>query len=911
MRPASALPPSILHAAFAALVLLSAAALVNGCGKELPRPVDTTEGYDRVVLAELFTAVWCGNCGYAEAALDRLFEEEGLPPQAPARLAVLHWHPSFGAGDPFAFEMSDARVSDYANFFTGQMGVPLAVFDGVADIREGSPASYDRYRTRFDLESSVSSPVRIDLAREVDGQQVTVEAQVGGYPGSPGGAGDLFVVIAEHHAINPSPTGADAFSYVARAGKSEAIAVAGSQSITRSFVFTLDPSWKRADLYIVAFLQEPAGASDEDLREVLQAAMIPLFAAEEDFHAFSLTAPSTEVGIDLSAPRFAPFALANTGTLSDTLRIDLPNALRDLPASWSVALTGESNETEFVTPFLLPLDPGSSSHDMRLRVIAPDAGTGTLALTVSSLGDPALSDTLVFHLTAGSYGFELAAAERDLQATVGLPALAPLQLTNSGSLPDSISLAIPLELLDLPSGWLASVVNENDTALALPATIALAADETTNRLRLRVTPDSEGEGTLALVARSLGNPDLADTLRFTIRARLYDLRLSTSQSTVRMVVGSPAVAPLTIENRGSRDDLVTLDIPAALQSLPPDWEIALVYDGATPIALPYWLLVESGSTITRFGLRADAPAGGTATARLVARSTGDPSLADTLAVTFIADQSGVQIASLAGETIDVEPDVPLLSTMRITNSGTQNDLFIVDAPADLRVVPAGWELYWADASGEALSLPRLVPLDADAHTDEVRLHALATGDGTGTIGLVAASTNSPGLADTLIITVRAQSSQYRFDLTAPETEIAIAVGEFGFAPFEITNTGALEDVLELRVVSLENPHPWEIPILCQGGTCYGPGPLEVPVQPDEVVSDYYVDMHATTAATVRVRLTATSMNNPSFSRSIVFTFTATAKKAALSAAGAEGHRSGAMGRSAREVGGSRDRSHQD
>ena len=857
---------------------IALALFVTGCGKELPPSADSAEGYDRVVLAELFTAVWCGNCSYAEEALDRLYGEER------ARLAVLHWHPSFGQGDPFAIPLADERVAAYQDFFGGQMGVPLAVFNGVADIREGSPATYGRYRTRFDLEAAQDSPARIALEWTVEGDRLTVAAQVSRYPGDSLSAGrdlELFVVLAEHRAVNPGPVGADSMSYVARAGSSESIQLASGELLTRSFAFALDPSWKRADLHIVAFLQEPPSSSMEQLREVIQAAMEPLFGEEEDFYAFHLAAAETAVGIALTQPRWIPFTIANTGTLDDSLTIDLPLAQQNLPKSWTVELTDATGGSPSDTPLGRSLDVGETIGDLRISVVAPSAGEGTLALTVSSSGDPALADTLIFQLAGGTYGFDFSAAGELMPAIAGRTEYAPLELVSTATLDDSVTVSLPVELRDIPDGWEIALAGESGTTLAAPVTLTLPAGGEAPPLQLKVTPSSEGEGSAGVVARSLGQPSLADTLFFEIRARVYDLALSAAQTAVRVVVGTPARVPLTLENRGSRDDLVILELPAALQSTPAGWEIALVYGDSTEIALPYWLLVESGQMMTPFGLRVTAPAPGTAQAVLVARSTGDPLVADTLTIHLTAEQYGLEVSAPGGSTVDLELEVPALIPARIENTGTLNDVVHVDAPTDLRSVPDGWEVFWADADSNEIPLPQTIALAAGEANNEFHLLARATGDGTASIGLVAASTGLPELADTLILTLRA-SSMYRFELSAEQTEIEVAVGEFGLAPFELANTGSAEDEVRLEVGSLASPHPWETPVLCQGGTCYGPW-IDVGLQPGETVSDYYVDMRATSAATVRVRLTATSHGNPAFSRSLTFTFVASAKAVRASA----------------------------
>ncbi|MFH1144719.1 MAG: hypothetical protein V1774_09275 [Candidatus Eisenbacteria bacterium] len=845
--------------------------LAAGCGQELPRPAGTSPGYERTVIAELFTTVWCGNCGYAEEALDRLHEEEG-----PARLAVIHWHPSFGQGDPFAFTLADERVTAYRNFFGDQLGVPVCVFNGLAAISEGSPASYDRYRTRHDLEAVLNSPALLEITSTVEGNLASLELAVSGYPGSEPQDLDLFAVVVEHEALNPGTTGAAVMSYVARAGRSEAVVLAGGETLTRTMSFTLDPSWKRADLSIVAFLQRPVGETD---REIVQAAMEPIFPPDEDFYDFDLSAPALDIGIPTGGSRRIDFSLVNTGTLHDTLAIDLPAALRDAPNSWEVSILVGSGETPLELPALWPLAAGASAQGLSIQLLAPDAGVGTVGLAVASVGESFLADTLTFNLTAGDYGFDLHAAETEIRAVVCRAELASFRLTSEASLDDSIAVSLPVELVDMPSGWTLSLATVSGGDLPAPSVVTLPAGAEGPPLRLKVTATTEGVGRAGLVAQSLGQPSLVDTLFFDITARLYDFSLTTDETAVWMVAGTPARLALALVNRGVHDDLIVLDLPAELQTLPAGWRFALVYADSTEVATPHGLLVESDQRIDQFGIRVEADSSGVGTAVLVARSTGDPRLADTLSIHVTADRYGLQVTAPQGSEVDLAIDTPVLLPARIANTGTLNDILIVDSPAPLQSIPDGWELYWTDAEGVALALPRLIPLSAGATTESVRLHARASAPGTATIGLVAASTNLPALADTLIFTLRAESSEYRFDLSAAETEVHGTVGEFLEAPFELTNTGLFEDTILLQVSSLENPHPWELPIICNNeGLCYGPVLELEGVAVGAPINEYVVDVRATSATTVRVRLTATSTGDPTFSRAVDFTFVAGAGK---------------------------------
>ncbi len=859
-------------AALAAVLFL---ALLAGCGKELPPAATTTDGYERVVLAELFTAVWCGNCPLAEAALDKLHDEAYPAPGSDGqpRLAVIHWHPSYGPGDPFAIPAADDRLAGYSSFFGSQVGLPMCIFNGASGIPNGTAQSYQQYREKFDQYAGLASPLRIELSGQLDGNRAVVETEVSVFPGaSVPDEAELVVVVVEHHAPIPGAPG-ETMSYVARAAASATLEVGAAQGLTRETTLQLDPAWKRADLHLVAFVQELEPSPGHDFREVLQAAMTPLVKEQEDFYAFVLSTPEEEIGIAIGDSQNVPFSIHNTGTLADTLSVDLPPALVSVPADWIVEFV-TSTGAGVPTPATLPLAPGETASGLRIRVAAPTAGSGSLALVVSSSGNPALVDTLTLALTSGTYGLELGADETDLSAIAERPVLAAFRLTNTGTLSDSASIDIPAALNTLPAGWSVALSNPDGITLATPYALRLAPGATVADLTLKVTAGTEGTGRLGLVVASHGQPTLADTLTFTFTARLYDFTLSTPDDDVWVVVGAPAFVPFEIENTGARADLLRLDL-SGLQELPEGWNVSLGYDHDLPVETPYWLPLEAGAAATRFGLLLRAGTAAVGSVHLVVTSSGDPSLVDTLTFTITADQYAFELTAPDGTDLALEIGTPALAPLVIANTGTLDDTLIVDLPAPLSTIPQDWEVFLADAAGAEVSVPYLLPLAAGASESGLRLRALAPGEGEAEVVLVVSSRALPALADTLHFTLTAQIREYGFELTAAETVIYVSdLPITGAAAFEIVNTGIRDDEIHLAVQPVGSlPSGWETPIICEKeGTCWGPF-YDADLPLGTSVTNLVIDVVIREPGTGTARLIGTSAGDPSLSDTLTFTFT--------------------------------------
>lgn len=859
-------------------------ALLAGCGKELP----TASGAEseRVVLAELFTAVWCGNCPFAESAIERLYAEQatrgagGTP-----RLAVIQWHPTLGQGDPFAIHAADDRIEIYDYIFETPIGLPMAIFNGVTGIESGTSDTYDDYLEKFQQYAQIPPSVDLELSLEDNGDHVHPTIRVRPLAGFDASEIEVTAVLVEDRVANTSGMGPDTLGFVARVTQSAEVTPVGTEAVTAPLLtLSIQPAWARRNLYVIAFAQEAETTPGHDYREVLQAVVARLVTGAD--YAFAVTAPETEIGIAAGGLRRIPFEIRNTGLLDDTLTVDLPAALTEIPSGWTIELT-DGTDDPVAVPLERALASGSALSDLRLAVAAPSVGSGTVALTVASHGDPALSDTLRLTLIAGVFDFDLSAEETAIQLTADQPRVASFALENTGTLADSVRITLPAGLNHLPSGWTATLEGADQSPLGPAPTLRLAPGDGVE-LGLRVTADDVGAGTLGLVAVSRGNPAQADTLTFTMEARAFNLQLHAEDPQSWIVVGERSLAPFEIRNTGSRDDLVRLTLPAELQSLPAGWSLGLAYGDGIELETPYWLPLETGTTADAFRIMIRADAAGQGVARLVALSSGDPSLADTLTLAITADAYGFSLAAPGGAEIALELNTPASIALEIANTGTLADTLHVDWPAALQSIPDGWEIALADAGGTPVELPRDLPLAPGSVQDAWHIRALTPYAGEATVALVVASQARPALRDTLHLHLTAGSSDYAFDLTADETILHILAGsypDFFTLPFHVLSRGIADDTIHLQMSWVTQPQGWtSIPIIClEDGTCFGPQ-YNTPIMAGSSVDDLVVDLFVpAVGGTAVVRLTATSLGDPTQVHTLDFTFTTTAMARSASA----------------------------
>ena len=478
-----------------------------GCGKDLPTGQSGEGTYERIVLAELFTSLHCANCPEAEHALDRLYEEEL------DQIAVIHWHPTRGLADVFGIEMTDNRYETYQDNLSGIVGLPTCVFNGIAPVVGGNAGTYEDYRGFFESEALLPAEFAATLSPVLNGNRIDIDIDVETSNALVAGTLDLTTVLVEHKVPKPAgQPGPDTLSFVARIACAQEIDLAAGSLHEFTATLAFDDSWNPDQLYVVAIFQEA------DLGEVLQSAMAPVTdGGGTGFYDFEFSAPDTSLVVEVSPEAsFAHLYFENTGTLGDTLRIDLPADYRDLPDDWSAFLCTEEG-TCYTTPFDLYLAAGEVEDHLVIDLFSLSEGEGWVGITVESRGDPSLTDSLRIHFTTGepqSFGFTATAPVTEFTPELQETVFAQILFENTGEEDDILAVDIVDELTTVPADWALSICDDRGVCIGPHLDLPISAGDVIGSWGVDVIPYSEGQGQVGISVASTGDPDLTTTLVF-------------------------------------------------------------------------------------------------------------------------------------------------------------------------------------------------------------------------------------------------------------------------------------------------------------------------------------------------------------------------------------------------------------
>lgn len=234
----------------------------------------SADGPRTPVLVELFTSEGCSSCPPADALLMHL---DQVQPVAGAEVIALEWHVDYwnyiGWRDPFSSADYSARQSVYAASF-GADGVytPQMVVDGRAEF-VGS--AEDRARQAIARSAAAAKPViELGLAQASPVGKLTVRI-----PALPNAAAnetpEIFLALTESGLRSNVSRGENAGRRLEHGGVVRDLlllgraTLAGSPAFATETALKLDPTWQRANLRAVVFVQE------RNSRRVLAAAQIP------------------------------------------------------------------------------------------------------------------------------------------------------------------------------------------------------------------------------------------------------------------------------------------------------------------------------------------------------------------------------------------------------------------------------------------------------------------------------------------------------------------------------------------------------------------------------------------------------------------------------------------------------------
>jgi len=244
-------------------LIFSIGSLLSGCGlnstnadvKNMDQPV-------RRVIVELFTSEGCSSCPPADALLARLDQEQRI---GNAEIITLEEHVDYwdqlGWRDPFSGKQWTERQEDYANAF-GNAGVytPQMVVDGRVEF-VGSAQN----KARNAIAEAAKEPKSEVVISEVKstGENLHAGVQVKMLPVQPNRAATVWVAITEsglHSNVKAGENAGEDLHHASvvrslrKAGEADGrseIAYSGKQELQ------LDPAWKRENLRLVVFVQDP------------------------------------------------------------------------------------------------------------------------------------------------------------------------------------------------------------------------------------------------------------------------------------------------------------------------------------------------------------------------------------------------------------------------------------------------------------------------------------------------------------------------------------------------------------------------------------------------------------------------------------------------------------------------------
>jgi hypothetical protein len=203
------------------------------------------------VLVELFTSEGCSSCPQADAALARLRSDPALASVEviPLELHVDYWN-RLGWTDPFSAPEFTLRQEEYARLLGGDgLYTPQMVVDGwISGV--ASPASLRRGVEKAATDRK--QPLEVLVAAARPGLDVVVRPP-------PGLRGRLLVAISEERLSSKVERGENRGLTLAHGPVARLLVDDGPVGTEHHLRLGVAPGWKRDQLRVVAFVQEPGG----------------------------------------------------------------------------------------------------------------------------------------------------------------------------------------------------------------------------------------------------------------------------------------------------------------------------------------------------------------------------------------------------------------------------------------------------------------------------------------------------------------------------------------------------------------------------------------------------------------------------------------------------------------------------
>jgi len=238
----------------------------------IPSPQPTATGEPPPVLVELFTSEGCSSCPPADALLARLDTQQ---PVAGAHIIILEQHVDYwddlGWRDPFASRAATDRQKDYAFALNADVYTPQMVIDGQKELL-GSDESAAR---RSIAAAAAPAKVFVRLAWAGDATADSRVLRINAAKSSSAKTADVFLAVTESHLHSDVRRGENAGRGLEHDGVVRQLVRVGRTNAGPENAFDsqtsvkLGKDWKRENLRVVVFLQDPHS------RRILGSAEIP------------------------------------------------------------------------------------------------------------------------------------------------------------------------------------------------------------------------------------------------------------------------------------------------------------------------------------------------------------------------------------------------------------------------------------------------------------------------------------------------------------------------------------------------------------------------------------------------------------------------------------------------------------
>jgi|SRR6185295_11023278 len=238
---------------------LCALAVLSRSGDAAPQSAGGPAGGP--IVLELFTSQGCSSCPPADRLLTRLARDPALAGRViPLSFHVDYWD-YIGWQDPFASPRWSERQRDYARTFrSNRIYTPQLVVDGRTEC-VGSQEAMVRKQVTAALAAPPAARVTLETAADGDRLRVQAGAEM---QAAAGESLDLWVAVWETGLETRVGAGENASAtlhddYVVRRLE-KALTLPGKAGArdSREIVLGLDKRWKRENLGVAAFLQDPA-----------------------------------------------------------------------------------------------------------------------------------------------------------------------------------------------------------------------------------------------------------------------------------------------------------------------------------------------------------------------------------------------------------------------------------------------------------------------------------------------------------------------------------------------------------------------------------------------------------------------------------------------------------------------------